>query len=103
MSTPAEDGAHRIWYGKTDADGRTPAFELFAPNKNLSQQPGSRLPYAVYNVRIAAPGYNTVDNLNAQVFSGQTSILPVEMIPIAINEQDEPITITTPQNELLDS
>ena len=45
----------------TDASGQTPFVELPAPPMELSVAEGEagRRPYAVYNVTVSAPGYQT--------------------------------------------
>ena len=46
-------------------------------------QPGTTKPYASYLVEIEKEGYYTVTNSGVPVFSGITSIQPVDLIPIS--------------------
>ena len=66
----------------TDKDGQTAVMRLPAPSASLSQQPGGKQPYETYDVRVDYPGYRSVKNLNLPIFSGVTSIQPVELVPI---------------------
>jgi len=73
-------------FTKTNISGETDTFFLPAPPKELSQTEGNSHPYAEYSIRVDAPGYYTVENINVPVFSGENSVQPVEMIPIPENE-----------------
>lgn len=100
-----ENGAYLMWYDKTDESGRSRRFILPAPSREMSEQPSSSVPYTNYNVRVAAPGFYTITNQDAQVFSGQTSIVGVDMIPKSMSQQgqEESITYVTPPSALLNS
>ncbi len=95
-----------MWYDVTDESGKSRIFELPAPPREMSEQPSNAgVPYASYNVRVAAPGYFTITNAGAQVFGGQTSIAAVDMIPKSESQMNtnENITYTTPPSGLLNS
>lgn len=59
----------------TDSSGRTEAFILPAPNRDLSLTSGaSDKPYASYNMLVQADGYIDNIHLNIPVFSGVYSL-----------------------------
>ena len=67
----------------TDSSGRTEKIELPAPPYEASQTPDTgEIPYASYNIDTDYEGYYTIENINAPVYSGITSIQNVAMIPI---------------------
>ncbi len=72
----------------TDMSGKTAKIELPAPARSLSELPGNEKPYATYTLQIEKDGYYTVTNTNVPVFSGVTSIQPVEMLPLAEYDPD---------------
>ena len=47
----------------------------------------TELPYEIYFVRIAHPGYYTEENHMVQVYGGSTSFLKADMIPLPENYQ----------------
>lgn len=91
-----------IWHGVTDISGNTQLFLLPAPPEANSEQPGLKNPYVVYNVRVVSPGFYSLENLDAQVFSGQTSLLEANMVPLPESDinGDRTITVQTPENNL---
>lgn len=76
---------HRL--AQTDINGETEEIPLPAPPMSLSEEPGHPHPFANYNIRVDQEGYYTVENRDAPVFGGTTSVQPVEMIPIPENEK----------------
>ena len=67
----------------TDSSGRTRKVELPAPPFASSQTPDTGVvPYAQYNIDTDYAGYYTIQNINAPVYSGVTSIQNVAMIPV---------------------
>lgn len=72
----------------TDQSGKTARVELPAPDRALSEAPGSVKPYATYTLSIDREGYYTVTNTGVPVFAGVTSIQPVEMLPLAEYDPD---------------
>lgn len=73
-------------FDKTGISGESKELKVPAPPKEFSQVQGNEHPYANYNIRVDAKGYYTVENINVPVFGGETSIQPVEMIPLPENE-----------------
>lgn len=66
----------------TDINGETPLISLLTVEKDESLSPGVTNPYASYRVRISADGFFTIDSLNLPIFDGESSYLPVEMLPL---------------------
>lgn len=105
VARSAGNGGYLIWHDKTDASGNTPPFELPAPPRGLSESPGNAVPYSVYDVRVSSPGFYILDNLDAQVFGGQTSVIDANLTPLPESERnsDEIISIETPPSGLLNT
>ncbi|MDF2474189.1 MAG: hypothetical protein K0R21_1971 [Anaerocolumna sp.] len=64
---------------KTDIHGLTPNVHLSAPPIEYSLYPNNLKPYSEYNLRITAPGFQTVLIYGTQIFPTIGSIQPVEM------------------------
>lgn len=74
---------------QTDADGKTPTITLPAPDRRLSETPTAQNPYAVYQVTVSAPNFQSERLMNVQMFAGQISILPVQLIPLPNKNPDQ--------------
>lgn len=59
----------------------SPDFSLEAPDPALSLSPGEALPYSIYSAKVEAEGFYSVRVNGIQIFAGERSELPVEMIP----------------------
>jgi peptidoglycan hydrolase-like protein with peptidoglycan-binding domain len=82
-----------------DACGLTERLTLSAPEAALSQSPGDDRPYTVCDVEASAAGYYTIRVENVQVFAGEESVLPVEMLPLPMGDSGDTLTYTvTPTN-----
>lgn len=66
----------------TDIIGRTESIELPAPPIEYSMEPSDQQPYSEYNIRIEAPGYETIEVNGAEILPEQTAIQEVQMNPI---------------------
>lgn len=66
---------------ETDEDGRTASISLSAPDRNLSLQPQFPNPFVNYFADIRADGYLPQSDIKIQLFGGQKSLLPANMIP----------------------
>lgn len=79
----SEDDGKAIKYSRsTDRDGLTEEIRLPAPSKSLSLSPDpSSRPYSVYNVTASKNGYYTKRITGVPIFSGISSVLPINMIP----------------------
>lgn len=82
----------------TNSDGQTPVITLPAPPIEYSEQPGIEQPYSEYNILISAPGFAPVAVSGAELFSGQTSIQNIRLIPIV--EGGEARVVIIPPNVL---
>ena len=68
---------------RSDRDGNTPRIALPAPPRQTSTQPGSMIPYASYQVDVAADGFYRQYFNGVPVYDGVTSIQPAALIPLA--------------------
>ena len=66
---------------QTDEDGRTGEINLSAPDRNLSLQPQNISPFVNYFADIRADGYVPQSDIKIQLFGGQKSLLPANLIP----------------------
>lgn len=86
----------------TDQSGNTPKITLPAPPAKESESPGIKKPYATYNVDVDKDGFYPKRFLNVPIFSGVTSVQPVNLIPLTeyIGESLDPIgnEVTESQN-----
>lgn len=65
----------------TDANGNSETIELAAPPLEYSMEPTDNQPYSEYNIRITAPGYSEQLITGVQIFSTQTGIQNIKLIP----------------------
>lgn len=66
---------------RTDDTGQTDLVELPTPPVEYSLEPDQpEQPYSEYNLRITAPGWETVEVSGAQLLAGQSSVQNVGMI-----------------------
>ena len=81
----------------TDIDGISERISLPAPSRELSLSPGAVEPsYALYNIEISAPGFYTKKIYNVAVFDGEETVQSVNMIPIALHNDNQ----TSPRGNL---
>ncbi len=66
---------------QTNESGRTPPFVLPAPPPYESQIPEQPHPYAVYTVRVEAPGFRPVEPAAIAIFANVDATLPVDLVP----------------------
>lgn len=69
----------------TDRDGRTPEIQLSAPLKSVSLTPDNQRGYQNYNIRVDKPGFYTTELINVPVFSQNTTIQPVSLLPLPLD------------------
>ena len=74
---------------RTDRDGLAPRLALSAPPRALSEAPGSRRPYALYDIDAALEGYGSNYYQNVPVFDTVTSLQTVELIPLPEGKRPE--------------
>lgn len=81
----------------TGTDGTAADLELEAPASSYSLDEANTTvrPYAVCALVAEKPGYQTVRIEGIQIFSGQTTLAPIEMVPAnaRIAEPTEPVVI----------
>ncbi|MCD8248249.1 MAG: carboxypeptidase-like regulatory domain-containing protein, partial [Lachnospiraceae bacterium] len=63
----------------TDESGMTEEIELPAPELTYSLSDSEQQPYALYTVRVAAPGYEDVEVAGTEVLPGVTAIQEIAM------------------------
>lgn len=69
----------------TDRDGKTPEIQLPAPLKSVSLTPDNKRGYQNYNIRVDKPGFYTTELINVPVFSQNTTIQPVALLPLPLD------------------
>lgn len=68
----------------TDASGITDAMPVRTPDASVSLDENSTAaPYAAADVYVNVAGYYPVRVLGAQVFDGETSVLPIDLTPLS--------------------
>lgn len=68
----------------TDANGNTPTLKVGAPPRENTETPeAGGAAFSVYNIDTDKAGYLSVRNVGVPVYSGVTSVQPVELIPVA--------------------
>ena len=84
----------------TDESGIAGPIALPAPDANLSQSPGTPLPFSSYSLVVEHPGYQVALFQGLQIFSGVETTQSVPLIPLSIPEPTDPdrqLTRVTPQ------
>lgn len=84
----------------TDQNGQSETVSLDAPPLEYSMIPESNQPYAVYNIRISAPGYEPVDISGAEILSGQTALQNASLLPLEETEPDSEELFVIPPHTL---
>jgi len=89
----------------TDQSGRTKAFALETPSKNISLNSSSvELPYELYGIEIKAEGYVDTIYLNVPVFSDTTSLQQANMMLLeTAGKEKGPIIYDTAQQYTLNT
>ena len=78
----------------TDLNGETPEFALDAPPLLFSYIPDCMpLPYSLYQVTVAPPGYAPETIKGVQIFSGVGSVLPVEFSSVGARNVETEIQL----------
>lgn len=93
-----ENGNTGLLYSlRTGIDGLTPPVELPAPPRSESLTPGTKTPFARYNIEVRKEGYNRVTNIGAPVFDGIVSAQPVLLIPTVRGEEESETIVESPE------
>ena len=78
----------------TDHDGLTEEIALPTPNISLSLSPSPpSVPYSVFDIDVVKEGYYPKKIFNVPIFAGAKAVLPIEMIPVAYDENGAVIPI----------
>lgn len=99
-STGADGRQHLLSVQLTDESGLTLPIQLDAPDRDLSQTPGSPFPFASYSVVVEHPGYYLALYDQLQVFSGVETVQNVILTPLPQPEEPgssdsaPPVTVT---------
>ena len=74
----------------TDIDGLVKNVVLPTPDLFYSLTPSpAQTPFGLYDIDVMSSGYYKKEIYNAAVFSGIESTLPVNMIPMTVNDEKE--------------
>lgn len=84
----------------TDSSGTTQTIKIPAPAEILSESPSDNTVSAVVNITAYKKGYYEIENRNVPVFTGVTSIQPVNMIPLPINSSERKAVFTEDEPNL---
>ena len=85
---------------RTDAQGQLNNIELEAPPLEYSMEPTADKPYSEYTIYISAPGFETVEVNGAEIFSGETAIQDVSLLPTDVSEPDSAELFVIPDHTL---
>ena len=79
-----DEGGEQVLYqlAVTDESGSSPVCTLPTLRAELSQQPGTPLPYLSYHIRVEKPGYFIFDARNVPVYDGVSATQTVDMVPV---------------------
>lgn len=78
----------------TDSSGQTPEIELATPPLEYSLNPDTEeQPYSEYNIQVTAEGYEPILVSGSEVFSGQLTLQPIRMTPLASPEEEDRVII----------
>lgn len=78
----------------TDQSGRTDAFILPTPSKELSlDSQNTQIPYSLYNMLVEAEGYVDTLHLNIPVFSGVTSLQRSNLLLLETAGEDKSMRV----------
>jgi len=66
----------------TDEEGHTPKITVKTVGREIAELPSKELPYITCFVNAWAPSYYPVVNRAVDVFSGETSLVEIEMVPL---------------------
>ena len=85
---------------RTDNQGQVNAVELEAPPLEYSMEPGADKPYSEYTIFVEAPGFESQEVSGAEIFSGETAIQNISLLPLDQNEPDSAELFVIPDHTL---
>lgn len=107
--TGADEGNRYVTFSRlTDANGVVLFDNLPAPTVGYSLSPSpAEIPYSVYDVEASKEGYYSKKINDVAIFSGEDAVLPINMIPISINDNGgmyprDTLDTTVIENEFLE-
>ncbi|MBQ2686708.1 MAG: hypothetical protein IJF55_03125 [Clostridia bacterium] len=74
----------RVASSVTSENGFSEKISVDTPPRENSLTPSVPLPYALIDIRASKEGYYSAIYKNAAIFSGVTSVQPIDMIPLPI-------------------
>ena len=78
----------------TNSSGQTEQVALSAPPLELSLEPGDVQPYAEYNLRVEAEGFDPLVVSGTEILADSTAIQPVSMTPVGeVPPPEDPVVI----------
>lgn len=95
------DTKQLLGFRRTNAEGIASRFETTTPNIDLSLTPQNpdnayETPFAIFDVQVDHPKYQSVLIEDVQVFSDRESIQNVDLIPLAEYADENNLTETFP-------
>ena len=84
----------------TNSEGMLHDIELEAPPLEYSMNPSANKPYSEYTLYISAPGFETVEIGGAEIFSGETAIQNISLLPSERTEPDSAELYVIPDHTL---
>lgn len=94
ITRPAGDSREVLATLLTDSSGLTQTIGISAPAGIFSGSPSGRAVNASVDITAYKKGFYEVENRNVPVFSGITSIQPVNMIPLPLDVSEQKIIYT---------
>lgn len=84
----------------TGANGESEVISLNTPPLEYSLEPESNMPYAKYDIRIMAEGYESVDIAGAEILSGETALQNTSLLPAAGDSESTDELFVIPNHTL---
>ncbi len=84
----------------TGANGESEVISLNTPPLEYSLEPESNMPYAKYDIRIIAEGYESVDIAGAEILSGETALQNTSLLPAAGDSESTDELFVIPDHTL---
>ncbi len=99
ITQQTETGYRLVGYRFSDENGRTEPVTIETPGAELSRSPGNGKPYAIVDVKVVHPAYESIVIENVQIFAGVDTIQTAQMIPIGesplLIEESEIFNVTS--------
>jgi hypothetical protein len=91
----------------SDIDGVGRKVALPAPSRSFSLSPGApEQSFALYDITAAVEGYYPIRIIDVAVFDGETTVLPINLIPLPIHNNNAyprgNLYVRSGENEMLE-